>query len=108
MACKKEKSTSACARVSISCLQIIVAIHNHRNLTIIEFLSTHVLQNKVEMMRDELAHKRELELAQVTKVPTASQPTPGKHNVPVREHNIVFICNCCATLVLLKCVGSHI
>ena len=44
------------------------------------------MQNKVEMMRDELAHKRQLELAQVTKVPTAPQPIPGKHNVPVTVH----------------------
>ena len=53
-------------------------------------------------MRDELAHKRQLDLAQVTKVPTAPQPIPGKHNV------CIMICNCCVTLVLLKCVGSHI
>ena len=35
------------------------------------------------MMKDELDHKRRLELAQVTKVPTASQ---GKHNVRICIH----------------------
>ena len=62
------------------------------------------LQNKMEMMRDELAHKRQLELAQVTKVPTAPQPIPGKHNVCM--HNMYF-CNCCV-IVLLKCVQDHL
>ena len=41
-------------------------------------------------MRDELAHKRQLELAQVTKVPTAPQPIPGKHNVPVTVHTYIY------------------
>ena len=50
------------------------------------------------MMKDELDHKRRLELAQVTKVPTASQ---GKHNVRICIHNDQLDRNICFVIVVL-------
>ena len=75
-----------------SCNSTFLIIYGNLR-TFIQFFDTHAysLQNKVKMMKDELDHKRQLDLAQVTKVPTAVQPIPVKHNVCMHVHNNIYI-----------------